>query len=264
MSDTMKLVRWDNGVILESRSDPSRFAFLWFYEWHLFDAVLKGEHTTGACNWNWRFDESGSTATMNADWLKLHIDAKQNGADLSLEITNNTDHDWPAISAIIPCFNPGGSTPGDPTKPLRKNPFFLDEERTNTYFQGKDGLELLKGKYPREIHFNHECHPAIMSWAKEREDGRFVFDDKWPASDRDAFAGIMIRESSDGRYVMGIGWESFISAQGHNTLNCMHLAAKVGPLRTGEKRTIRGRMYLFEGSKEDCLEAFEKDFAIPG
>ena len=67
----------------------------------------------------------------------------------------------------------------------------------------------------------------------------------------------MIRESSDGRYVMGIGWESFLMAQAHNPMNCMHLAIKVGPLAQGAQKTIRGQIYLFEGCKEDGLRQFE-------
>jgi hypothetical protein len=258
MNDISKLTAWERGIRIESRSDPNQFAFLWFYEWHLFDAVQKGEHTQGTCDWEWNVDEDGSAAHMDADWLKLHVKTVENGAELSLEIMNNTGHDWPSIAAIIPCFNPG-----DPRKPSERNPLFLDEEHINTYFKGEDRLELIKGAFPREIHFNHKCRSAIMSWDKEKEDGRFVFDEKWPTSERDAFAGIMIRESGDECYVMGIGWESFLSAQGHNPWNCMHLSIKVGPLAKGEKRTIRGKIYLFEGSKEDCLRAFKNDFAEP-
>lgn len=159
---------------------------------------------------------------------------------------------------IIPCYNPG-----DPKKPSERNSLFLDEGHIHTYFKGKHRLELIKGKFPREIHFNHECRSTLMSWDKENADGNFVFDEKWPTSERDAYAGIMIREYDAGRYVMGIAWESFLSAQGHNPWNCMHLSIKVGPLARGDKKTIRGRMYLFEGSKEDCLTEFEKDFTIP-
>jgi hypothetical protein len=258
MNDISKLTAWERGIRIESRSDPNQFAFLWFYEWHLFDAVKKGEHTPGACDWEWRVDEKGTTAHMNGEWLKLHIGATNRGAELSLEITNNTDYDWPAISAIIPCFNPG-----HPKKPAQRNTLFLDEDHVHTYFVARDGLQLIKGEFPREIHFNRDCRSAVMSWDKEKEDGSFIFDEKWPTSERDAFAGIMIRESGDRRYVMGIGWESFLSAQGHNPWNCMHLSIKVGPLAKGEKRTIRGKIYLFEGSKEDCLRAFKNDFAEP-
>ena len=253
MNNMMKLSDWERGIRLESRSDQNLFAFLWFYEWHLFDAVIKGEHTQGAHDWEWAVAKNGATALMNAEWLKLQINATENGAELSLEITNNTSHDWPAIAAIIPCLNPG-----NPLKPSDRNALFLDEGQQNTYFLSKNGLDLIKGAFPREIHFNHDCSSEIMTWVKD--DGRFVFDEKWPTSERDAYAGIMIRESEDRRYVMGIAWESFLSAQGHNPWNCMHLSIRVGPLTRGETKTIRGKMYLFEGSKKDCLRVFEKDF----
>jgi len=252
----MKLAAWERGIRLDSRSDQNQFAFLWFYEWHLFDAVRKGEHTPGTYDWKWRVAENGTTAHMHADWLQLHITATHNGADLSLEIINNTDHVWPAIAAIIPCLNPGA-----PNKPSIRNALFLDKEHTHTYFQSKNGLELIKGALPREIHFNHACRSAVMSWDKEREDGNFIFDEKWPTSARDAHNGIMLRESKDGQYVMGIAWESFLSAQGHNPWDCMHLSIKVGPLAKGEKKTVRGKIYLFKGSKEDGLKELEKDFA---
>lgn len=257
--NAMKLSAWERGIRLASRRDPDLFAFLWFYEWHLFDAVKKGEHTPGTYGWHWDVDAEGLAAHMDAGWLKLQAQAVENGAELFLTIANHTDHDWPSIAAIIPCLNPG-----DPKKPLDRNPIFLDEGHIHTYFKGQTGLALIKGAYPREIHFNHECRSAIMSWNKEREDGAFVFDNKWPASERDAYAGVLIRESADARYVMGIAWDSFLSAQGHNPWDCMHLSVKVGPLAKGETRTIRGRMYLFEGSKAACLDAFEKDFAVTG
>jgi len=251
----IKLSEWSRGIKLESQSDVNLFAFFWFYEWYLFDAVRKGEHTPGNYNWEWTVDEHCKSAVLNAEWLKLNINSRENGADLLMEITNYSDHDWPSIAAIIPCFNPGNTK-----VTTEQNSLFLDEEHLHTYFLGKKGLELLMGEFPREIHFNHECFSDVGAWEKERQDGKFVFDEKWPTSVRNAYAGIIIRESIDKRYVMGIAWESFLSSQGHNPWHCMHLSIKVGPLEQGEKKTIRGKIYLFEGSKEDCLKEFTKDF----
>ena len=118
---------------------------------------------------------------------------------------------------------------------------------------------ILKGRFPREIHFNHQCHEDLAAWDRERADGQFVFADKWPPSPRDAHKGLMVRESSHGRYAMGVAWDSFLSAQGHNPWNCMHLSIKVGPLPQGQTKSIGGRIYLLEGRKEDCLQAFVKD-----
>jgi len=255
MSTALELSRWERGIRVASRSDAALFAYLWFYEWHLFDAVARGEHTAGSWNWDWDVDESGSVAVMDGDWLRLRADATDDGAALSLTLANTSDHDWPSIAAIIPCLNPG-----HPERPMERNSLFLDEAHTLTYFLGENGLDSIAGAFPREIHFDHARQADIASWEKEDESGAFVFGGKWPTSERDAYAGIMIRESCDGRYVMGIAWESFLSAQGHNPWNCMHLSVRVGPLARGESRTIRGRLYLMEGSKETCLQAFERDF----
>ena len=254
--ELMKLTKWERGVKVESRTDKAGFAYFWFYEWHLFDAVANGEHTHGTHLWKWNVNAKGTLAQMNSEWLKMKVKAAENGVVLTLDITNTTDHDWPEIAAIIPCFNPG-----NPVKPQEQNHIFLDENHGHTYFLGAGGLDLIKGQYPREIHFNHKYRPAIMAWEKERTDGNFVFSEKWPTSDRDAYAGLLVRESEDKKWVMGIAWESFLSAQGHNPWKCMHLSVRVGPLKKGQKKTIRGRIYLLKGSREDCLRHFEKDFS---
>ena len=46
---------------------------------------------------------------VDADWMKLKIDTAPDGATMSLEIENRSAHDWPDISAVIPCFNPGST-----------------------------------------------------------------------------------------------------------------------------------------------------------
>ena len=55
----IRLRLWDRGVKVESRHDSAGFAYLWFYEWHLFDAVKSGEHTPGTSNWKWQVDSEG-------------------------------------------------------------------------------------------------------------------------------------------------------------------------------------------------------------
>ncbi len=136
-----RLKRWERGLRLESRSDPDLFAFFWFYEWYLFDAVQKGEHTAGKYDWQWRVDDSWATAQMTADWLKLVAHATANGARLSLTIANRTDHDWPPIAALIPCVNQG-----DPRKPKERNPG-LPGRRPHAYLLlGNEGTRTDSGQ----------------------------------------------------------------------------------------------------------------------
>ena len=41
---------------------------------------------------------------------------------------------------------------------------------------------------------------------------------------------------------------------------CMHVATKVGPLARGERRALRGKLYLFPGDRFEGLRRFERDF----
>jgi hypothetical protein len=75
VTDVVKLTQWERGLRVESRTDPNLFAFFWFYEWHLFDAVVKGEHTHGSRDWEWALDGNGTSARMDAGWLNLQVNA---------------------------------------------------------------------------------------------------------------------------------------------------------------------------------------------
>ncbi len=210
----MRLSIWDRGLKVSSPDDPELYAYLWFYEWHMFGAVREGEHTGGISNWEWQRSDDGRSAETRSDWFELKAAATDDGADLFLKITNTTHRSWPEIAAIIPCFNPGHdrskSTDAVP------NPRFFDDTHDHTYFIGASGLELLAGEAPREIHFNQLHWAKINTWPKERGDGQFVWHHKWPKSKRHAHVDALVRESEDRTQTMAIVWEDFLSAQGHN------------------------------------------------
>ena len=255
MNDLIKLSKWERGIKLHSPNDENVFAYFWFYEWNLFEAVNRGEHTAGAWRWDWEIDPLRNVAQLNGEYLSLTVEATSTGAKMLLKIENTTDYDWPDIASIIPCLNPG-----DPDKPIEWNSLFLDTKHSNTYFWGKNGIELLAGKYPREIHFNHFHKKSVMDCSAGKGDAEFVFSEKWPTSMRDAYKGIILRKAEDSQWILGIAWDSYLSAQGHNPWNCMHLSVCVGPLLKGERKTLNGRIYLFKGSIADCISNYKNDF----
>ena len=126
---------------------------------------------------------------------------------------------------------------------------------TNTWSVGPDGLVRQE---KREIHFNAGLRPSIDA---RSDHGTFVFSHKWPTSDVNATEGLLLRESTDGQWVTGIAWERFVAVQAHNPWECMHLSIRIGPLGPGESKTIRGKIYLFEGDKKDLLQRYCEDFA---
>ncbi len=259
-TESMKLSIWDRGIKVTSSADKDTFAYLWFYEWSLFDAVREGEHKSGVSDWVWTVDPEGKSAYTQSGWFTFKAEATLDGANLELQVTNNTERAWPDIAAIIPCFNPGFD--GPKKTDAIPNPNFFDDDYQRTYFLGRNGLELLSGAYPREIHFNQRLLPSVQSWEKERDDEQFVWYHKWPTSERDAYEGLVVRESEDRTQTMAIAWDSFLTVQGHNPWKCMHLSVGLGPLMPGETKTIRGKIYLIEGSKEDCFARYKQDFPV--
>jgi hypothetical protein len=255
-----RLFGWERGIAVGSRAQKDMAVFLWFYEWNMFDAITSGEHTIGRfedfqCN----LSPDETEAAVFNDQLRLSVRATDTGADLRIEVTNKSDHDWSALAAIIPCLSPGkigsnlherrGSAEG--LLPPR-NPAFANEQ---TFFLAHGGLELLR---QRQIHFNSKLRQQIDAAANN---GIFVFSQKWPTAAPDAAGGIIMRVSTDGSWVSGIAWDDFLSVQAHNPWQCMHLAPRVGPLMRNESKTIRGRLYLFRGTKDDCLQRYRADFA---
>lgn len=240
----IRLSDWERGVKFESTDDPSMAMYVWFYEWNLFEAVQPGEHTHNEFQrFTHTFNADGSKAEIRADDIVLTAVSVRDGADLQLTVTNRSDHDWPDVAGIIPCFNPG--------PPETRNPQFTN---TKTYFVGPDGLAR---QDKREIHFNADLLQDIEA---RSDHGVFVFSGKWPTSPINATDGLLLRESEDGQWVAGIAWERYLSAQGHNPWDCMHLGVRVGPLKRGDTRTIRGKVYLSKGDRDDCLRRYRADF----
>jgi acetyl esterase/lipase len=247
-SSRVRLSEWARGVSVDSVSDPEMRMYLWFYEWNMFEAMLPGQHTRGM--WDNEVtvgpDRQSARVTSGFRGLSLDVQAVDDGAELMLTVTNLSEHDWPPLASVIACFNPGPEQ--------TRNAAFANEQ---TYFVGADGLHPLTIRAPREIHFNDALRDAVDA---ESNDGLYVWSEKWPMSDLNATAGLIARESNDREWVTGIAWERFLSAQGHNPWECMHLAVRVGPLAVGETRKVRGKMYLFEGTREELLERYRRDF----
>jgi len=244
-SPNVGLFKWKRGIGVRSREDPKMVMYLWFYEWNMFDAMKPGQHTNGTFPIPRQVNETGNAAVIKSPELSLKMTAGKDAVDLLLTIKNRTELDWPEIAGIIPCFNPGHPNSPDRTKS------FVNK---NTYFLGPDGLQRLN---KREIHFNHTLRAQVDAQAT---DEKFVFSNKWPTAEPDAIRGVLIRESTDSKWVAGIVWERFLSAQGHNPWDCMHLCIRVGPLKAGRSRQIRGRIYLFRGTKKECMSRILRDF----
>jgi hypothetical protein len=251
-----RLVEWERGVAVEPRDDPGMKMYLWFYEWNMFEAMAPGPHTHGTYKLDRRIDIRTNEARIVSPAIDFRMKPADDGAEMLLTVKNVTGYEWPTIAAIIPCWSPGQVPGTDPNNPLPKTVAFADREHDKTEFLSGKGLALLAS---RAIHFNRDLRAAADRVSNQ---GTHAFSYKWPTSDEDARAGILVRRSVDGSWVTGVGWEDYLSVQGHNPWSCMHVAVRVGPLKPNASKTVRGRVYLFRGTSEDCWRRLKRDLKV--
>lgn len=245
---------WERGLGLRVGELRSTEMYMWIYEWNMFEAMQAGQHTHGSYQWPRRISSDAKEGVVDSPAMTLTIRAVPDGAELTLRVTNMTTAVWPDVAGIIPCWNPGMVAGTNPSMPVSQDQNFADPWRQKSYFVSSDGLSPLAS---RALHFHSAYRGAAERLA---EGGRFSFSNKWPTSGVDAAAGVLIRESEDGKWVTGVAWEDVLAVQGHNPWNCLHVCVRLGALKPGESRTVRGRLYLFEGNREDCLMHYRRDF----
>lgn len=253
---TPRLSQYTQGIVLTNRDNPELFMMYRFYEWNIFDAFIPAtpEHKIAGLDDGrvWQFDRMDSHAVTESADVTLDVQATADGADLTLTVTNLTSYDWQEAASITPCYTPKGE---------QSCQAFSDGLYDRGYFYGPGGLELqADAGRPRVMHFNQDLIPALQLISP---DLNFSFSIDWPTSTRNAAAGLMIRVSDPEiipGWVSGVAWERYLGCQGYNPKNCMHLSVQVGPLAQGQTRVLHGKLYFFEGTKEDCLAKFREDF----
>lgn len=240
---------WGEGAVIRYRHGPKSIYYR-FYEWNLFGAVHEGLHTQADKNQRVqaRWMETSGVIEYPDHGVALTLELAGDGVDMTLTVENQSGHDWPALAALVPCLSPG-RVRDDP-----KDPTLADAAHTRTYYHGQSGLEPLDD---REIYWHEEYDDHVQ---QQRPDDGFPWDHKWPTAPDTMAESLLVRESTDGRWAMGIAWEDALSAQGHNPWWCMHLSAAVGPLDIGETRARSGKLYLLEGDAGQVVERYKQDF----
>ncbi len=60
--------------------------------------------------------------------------------------------------------------------------------------------------------------------------------------------------------VAGMYWERTVFISNRHPADCLHAWLDVGSLEAGQSRTLHGKIYFFEGSREDLLDHWRRDF----
>ena len=64
------------------------------------------------------------------------------------------------------------------------------------------------------------------------------------------------------RVASGMYWERTAWVSNRHPADCVHAIVDLGPLTAGESRTVYGKFYWVEATKDDLLAAWRKDFSI--
>lgn len=73
---------------------------------------------------------------------------------------------------------------------------------------------------------------------------------------------LIVRESQDRRWSSGMYWERTAYVSNRHPADCVHALVDFGPLDAGQSRTVLGKSFLIEGTKDELLAVWRRDFPI--
>jgi len=169
-------------------------------------------------------------------WMKLTTQRSITGAfcvQQCLRFTGSTNVDWRRRVALVPFLSEfdlqARGTPHETITFVRKGNEWLNLPLPLTKYHTPPGISLLAEKSGGEI--DH---------------------------------GLIVRESSAGKYSSGMYWERTAYISNRHPADCVHASVDLGPLDPGGSRTVHGKIYFIEGTKDDLLNLWKRDFPVCG
>ncbi len=90
--------------------------------------------------------------------------------------------------------------------------------------------------------------------------GLIVRESASPEEAPDSYWQLTAPEATWETWTAGFYWESSAYISNRHPADCLHIGIDLGPLESGQSRTVRGKFYWLEGTKEDVLTLWQKDF----
>ena len=72
--------------------------------------------------------------------------------------------------------------------------------------------------------------------------------------------GLVVREGSDGKTISGMYWERTTEVSVHHPADCLHSFVDLGPASAKNPLVVRGKIYFFQGTRDDLLAHWKRDF----
>ncbi len=135
-----------------------------------------------------------------------------------------------------------------------ESPSLADSEATRTYLFDGERLRTFAEIAGRDIHLYKVAGANGFIPVGHRS---------LAIGNVEAKASLVIIESMDRAHSAALGFEQADHIYGDAKGNkCFHADPYFGPLiKTGEERSVRGKLYLIKGNAEDALKRYRNDFA---
>ena len=207
-----------------------------------------------------------STHWVRQDWT-YHLVPVEDGIEILLEI-KTYEEGLPEYYGVQQCFRMGGITNEDWRQEIAKTPAFSeydlwdkegDNQKTSlTYVVRSNHWESL----PPEEKCVGARTPLGIAVDHLRTEGKMM-DEVGPymaSMQMPIDLSLITRTDAEGKWVSGIYWEQTSHVTDHHPADCIHSIINIGNIPPRSSKVLRGKIYWFEGSKDNLLRHFKQDF----
>jgi len=205
---------------------------------------------------------------IRQDWT-FYLAPVKDGIDILL-IVETFNEGLPSYYGIQQCFRMSGRTNAEWRQKIARTPAFSEydmwagekeppEEASLTWVRRKGRWQKLPAtretvgaRTPLGVRIDHQ-----RTQGKPMDKvGPYEAKMLEPIDD-----GLITRSNVQGTWISGIFWEGTSHITNHHPADCLHSIVNIGGMPPRTKRAIRGKIYWFQGSKNDLVKHFKRDFA---
>jgi len=204
---------------------------------------------------------------IRQDWT-LYIVPEKDGIDMLL-IVETFDEGLPSYYGVQQCFRMSGRTNSEWRQKIAKTPAFSEYDFWTDEKEPPEGASLSwvrrKGqwqKLPATRETVGARTPLGVLIDHRRTQGK-PMDKVGPYKAKmlePIDDGLITRSNLEGTWISGIFWEGTSHVTNHHPADCLHAIVNIGGIPPYTKRAIRGKIYWFQGSKNDLVKHFQRDF----
>jgi len=204
-------------------------------------------------------------------WIDLnwtyYMDPVDDGIDILLVI-ETADIGLPDYYGAQQCFRMSGKTNKEWRKEIAETPAFSEYDHWASQKENeKTSLTWVrKNSKWKELPAMNECVGARTPSGVSIDGARFLGDLSQPIGPYEGIVqesideGLATRVNNEGTWISGIFWEKTSHITDHHPADCLHSIVNIGNIPPHSKRVIRGKIYWFEGTKDDLFRKWQNDF----